>query len=383
MAGEKRGIFDTSMFETDIEKIDCRDEIFMLQPDDEPFIAILSQMNKFRTIKTEFMWFEDDLLGNYTQLNMAAHAAAGITLLTVDDAGIFMEGDIIMDESTGETMLITNVDPTNNKIVVIRSFGTIAAAQIDDGDYLYKLGNAMQEAYTTPESLVTAKSKKTNFVQIFSKSVQISNTADAEETYGGKRRNLERKNKAIEMKRDIESQFLWGEKAENLSSAHPRRTTGGIYEFIKTNGPTLDMSSAALTETAFEGWLRNVFLYSGADRYLFTGPLVASQISQFASDKQRIEAGITTKYGVKVRTYHSTLGDIHIVVDRHFIGPHAGKGLAIDVKQMWYRYLQGEDLTITLNQQSKKDHYKLDEYAGTIGFEIHNDKLHGIMKGVQ
>lgn len=381
MAGEKRGIFDTSMFETDIEKIDCRDEIFMLQPDDEPFIAILSQMNKFRTIKTEFMWFEDDLLGNYTQLNMAAHAAAGVTVLIVDDAGFFQENDIIMDESTGETMRIVSVDSAT-QITVERSWGATAAAQIQDNDYLYKLGNAMQEAYTTPEALVTAKSKKTNYVQIFSKSVQISNTADAEETYGGKRRNLERKNKAIEMKRDIESQFLWGEKAESLASAHPRRTTGGIYEFIKTNGPTLDMSSAAITESAFEGWLKDVFLYSGNDRYLFTGPLIASQISQFAAGKQRIEAGTTIKYGVKVRTYHSTLGDIHVVVDRHFIGPHAGKGLAIDVKQMWYRYLQGEDLTLTLNQQNKKDHYKLDEYAGTIGFEIHNDKLHGIVKGV-
>lgn len=378
----KRGLFDTSDFETDIDKIDIRDEIFLLQPDVTPFITILSKMNKYRTINTTFNWFEDDLLGNYTQLNMAGNASAVLTALIVDDATIFQENDIIMDESTGETMRVVSID-SDTQITVARSWGTIAAAIIQNDDYLYKLGSAMQEGYTTPEALVTEKAKKYNYVQIFSKSVQITNTADAVETYGGKRRNLERKNKAIEIKREIESQFLWGEKVENTSGSHPRRTTGGVYEFIKTNAPTLDMSDAALTESAFEGWLKDVFLYSGDDRYLFTGPLVASQISQFGTAKQRMEPGTTIKYGIKVRTYHSYGGDIHLAVDRHFVGPHAGKGLALDIKQLWYRYLQGEDFTITLNQQNKKDHYKLDEISATLGVEIHLDKLHGILTGVE
>jgi len=377
----KRGIFDSSDLEPGIKKLDVRDEIFMLQPNVAPFITILNKMNRHRTVDTTFTWFEDDLLGNYTQLNMAAHAAAGVTVLIVDDATIFSENDIIMDESTGETIRVVSID-NDVQITVVRSWGTIAAAQIDDDDYLYKLGNAMQEGYTTPEALITVKVKKYNYVQIFSKSVQITNTAEGIDTYGGKRRNKERQNKAIELKRELESAFLWGERVENTGGAHPRRTTGGIYEFIKTNAPTLDMSSAALTESAFEGWLKDVFLYSETDRYLFTGPLVCSQISQFASGKQRIDAGTTIKYGVKVKTYHSTGGDIHIVNDRHFIGPHAGKGLALDVKQLWYRYLQGQDFKLELNQQTKKDHYKLDEYAGTVGVEIHLDKLHGILKGV-
>ena len=377
-----RGLFDTSDLEAGIKKLDVRNRIFQLQPNKTPFITILSKMNKLRAIATEFSWFEDDLLGNYTQLNMAGHAAAGLTVLILDDASIFQVGDIAMDESTGETMLVTAVDDNLNTINVQRSFGTTAAAQIDDNDYIYKLGSAQQEGYDAPDALVTAKSKKYNYVQIFSKTVMITETAENVDTYGGNRRSFERNKKAIELKREIESQFLWGEKAEDTGGSHPRRSTGGVYEFIATNAPTLDMSSAALTESAFEGWLKDVFLYSSDDRYLFCGPLVASQISQWALGKQRLDSGVTVKYGVKVRTYHSTMGDLHVVVDRHFIGPHAGKGLALDVKQMTYRFLQNSDFKLAMNIQPKNSHYKQDEYSATIGLEIHLDKLHGILKGV-
>jgi len=136
------------------------------------------------------------------------------------------------------------------------------------------------------------------------------------------------------------------------------------------------------TESAFEGWLKDLFLYDGSDRYLFCGPLIASQISQFASGKQRIEAGTTIKYGVKVRTYHSTMGDIHIVVDRHFIGPHAGKGLGIKMNEIVYRYLQNSDLKLALNVQAKDSHTRKDEYSATIGMEFHNSKFHGTITGV-
>lgn len=374
-----RGLMDKADYEADMVKLDIRDKIYLLQPEVTPFITILSKMNKLKAVNTEYNWFEDDLLGNYTKANGGETTTE--TAIVVDDAGMFQEGDIVTSVTSGETMLVKSIDSLT-QITVGRSYGTTSAATIANDAYIYKLGSAMQEGYTSPQALQRKKNKKTNYIQIFSKTVQLTETADAVETYGGKRRNYERQNRAIELKREMESQFLWGEKNEDTSGEHPRRTTGGVYEFIASNAPTLDMSSSALTESAFEGWLKDVFLYSGDDRYLFTGPLVASQISQFAAGKQRLDAGSTSKYGVKVNTYHSTMGDIHIVVDRHFIGPHAGKGLALDVKQLWYRYLQGLDWHLELNQQNKKDHYLLDEYSAHAGFEIHNDKLHGIVKGV-
>lgn len=377
----KRGLFDSADYESGIKKLDVRDMIFELQPLATPFITILSKMNKMKAVDTEFTWFEDDLIGNYTQLNMVGNAAAGVTQLILDDADIFQEADVIKVLATDEVLLVVSVDSTT-QITVKRGWGTTSAAQIDDNAYLYKLGSAMPEGYTSPESLVTAKSKKSNFLQIFSKTITITGTAEQIATYGGNRRNFERNKKAVELKREMEAQFLWGEKKEDTTGAHPKRQTAGIYSLLGANAPVLDMSSAALTESAFEGWLKDVFAYSEDDRYFFTSSLVISQISQFAAGKQRVDPGTTIKYGVKVKTYHSANGDVHLVKDRHFSGPNAGKGIALDIKQLVYRYLQNRDFTLELNKQNKKDDYKLDEYMAEIGLELHQAKLHGIAKGI-
>ena len=376
-----RGLFDTSKYEAGIKKLDVRDIIFQLQPEETPFISILSKMSKQKAVDTQFSWFEDDLLGNYTTLTTGVGST--ITQLVVADATIFQVGDIIVDSTIAspECMLVKSIDDATH-ITVQRGFGTTAAQTLSSSDYLYKLGSVMPEGYTTPESLITGKTKVSNYVQIFSKSVMITETSNAVDTLGGNRRNFERQKVAVELKRDLESQFLWGQPYEDTTGSQPRRQTGGIYYFLGSTAPTLDMSSSVLTESAWEYHLKDVFTYSGEDRFAFMGPLPLAEISQFAAAKQRVEPGSTLVYGVRVKKYHSSLGDVNLVLDRHFIGPHAGKILTIEVKQMVYRYLQGKDWSLDLNVQPPNAHYFQDEFNCTIGLEFHLPKLHGIVKNI-
>ena len=377
-----REIFDTEDFETNIDKLDIRDKIFQLEPDETPFISILSKMTKLKCTNTRFSWFEDTMLGNYTQIATAASAATTTIAIHVDSTAMFQEGDVIGSFSTDigaaeEIMLIqTIVDSTH--LQVVRQWGETTVHTLAVDDYIYKLGSAMQEAYDAPEALVTGKEEVYNYVQIFSKTVQISNTAENVDTYGGNRRAFERRKVAIELKRDLESQFLWGErKLDTSTSAHPRWQTRGVYKMLGTTASELDMSAASLTESAFEGWLKDVFTYGSSEKFFFTGPLVLSQVSQFATGKQRLSPGVVTKYGVKVREYLSAMGTVNLVHDKHFLGAHAGKGLILDMKELVYRYLQNSDFALALNIQPKNSHYKMDEYTGTVGLELHHAAMHG------
>jgi len=377
-----RDIFDTEDFETNIDKLDIRDKIFELEPDETPFISILSKMTKMKCTNTRFSWFEDDMLGNYTQVATEVGAATTTTTIVVDSTAMFQEGDVIGSFSTDvgaaeEIMLIQTII-SSTQLQVIRQWGETTVATLAVDDYIYKLGSAMQEAYDAPEALVTGKTEVYNYVQIFSKTVQISTTAENVDTYGGNRRAYERRRRGIEMKRDLESQFLWGErKQDTTNSAHPRWQTRGVYKMLGTTASELDMSAAALTESAFEGWLKDVFTYGSSEKYLFTGALVLSQISQFATGKQRLSPGVVTKYGVKVREYLSAMGTVNLVHDKHFLGAHAGKGLILDMKELVYRYLQNSDFKLALNIQPKNAHYKMDEYEGTVGLELHHAAMHG------
>jgi hypothetical protein len=376
-----RNIFTADKFEAGIRKLDISDKIFELQPDATPFITILSKMNKRKTTNYEYTWFEDDLLANYTKADGAY--AAGDTDITVDETLYFTKYDVLKVLATSEVILVTDIDDATKTLTVKRGWGTTAAGVIANDGYLYKLGNAQQEAYTAGGGLVTAKTPQTNYIQIFSKSIEISETADKIATYGGNRRAFERRKKMIEFMREIEAQFIWGEKKLDVTGAHPSYQTGGLLSWLGSTCPTLDMNSAALTETSFEGFLRDLFTYDSEDRYFFTSSLIISQISQFAAAKQRVEAGKTIKYGVAVSTYHSPHGDIHLVKDRHFSGPNAGMGIALKIDEMTYVYLDGSDVSVATDIQNKKDHYKLDELSATLGFEIHHgSSLHGIVKNV-
>lgn len=377
-----RNILDTSDFETNIDKLDIRDKIFELQPSETPFISILSKMTKLKCTNTRFSWFEDDMLGNYTQFAVATTAATSNTTITVDSTAMFQEGDVVAsfssDVGAAEEIMLIQTIISSTQLQVIRAWGETAVRICAIDDYLYKLGSAMQEAYDAPEALVTSKTEVYNYVQLFSKTVQISDVAENVDTYGGNRRAFERHKVAIELKRDLESQFLWGErKQDTTTAAHPRYQTRGVYKMLGTTASELDLSAASLTESAFEGWLKDVFTYGSDEKFFFTGPLVLSQVSQFATGKQRLEPGVTTKYGVKVRAYHSAMGDVNLVHDKHFLGAHSGKGLILDMKELVYRYLQNMDFTLALNIQPKNAHYKMDEYKGTVGLELHHAAMHG------
>lgn len=377
-----RDLFGSKNYESGIKKLDVRDTIFQLQPDAAPFVTLLQKLPKIKAVDTTVKWFEDDLLGNYTQINHVGGYDGAATDLVVDDAGIFEIGDVAKVVSTNECMRVTGVNDSTQTITVVRGWGVQAGAVMTDDAYVYKLGSAQAEGWSPANSTVTAKVAKTNFLQIFSKSVQITETADNIAVYGGNRMDLERKKKGIELKREIESQFLFGEPKEDTTGTQNRWQTGGVYYFIKGTAPELNMNSAALTESAWEGFLKDLFLYGSSEKYFFTGPLILSQISQFATGKQRLEPGVTTTYGVKVNKYHSANGDVNLVKDLHFIGPFAGYGFGLDMDELVYRYLQGTDIQLKLKVQEKKAHYIMDEYFGHIGLEIHQAKQHGILYGV-
>lgn len=375
-----RGLFSSNDYESDIDKLDVRDVIFELQPSAAPFVTLLNKVNKRKAHNMTINWFEDDLISNYTQDN-GGHTDVDI-VIDVDDASIFQVGDVVKNLQTDECMLVTAVDDTSDTITVSRGWGDTAAATITDNDYLYRLTPAMKEGYNTPDSLVTVKTEKTNYLQIFSKAVKITETADKIDTYGGNRLDFERNKKAVELKRELESQLIWGEPKKDVSGSEPRYQTGGVYHFLGATAPELDMGSARLTESAFEGHLQDVFLYGTEKRVLFGGPRILSQITQFATPKQRIDPGVTTAYGLKVTRYVSANGIIDLVRDAHFTGPNAGKALILDPSELVYRYLQGMDWQLQLNKQPNNAHYKLDEYCGHVGLEIHHALMHGTIKGV-
>jgi len=268
--------------------LDMSDKIFLLEPQAAPLYVLVSRLNKRPAINTTVQWLEDVLNPSWTTL--AASAMTGYsgetTPLTASNSGYLNKYDLIKLPITGEIMLVTGVAGT--AFTAARCYTSAvntanSAAALAD---VVIIGSAFEEgsSNTTLTTNSTKTSTVTNYLQIFRKSVEITKSMANTELYGGMDRPYQRKKKGIELMRDLERAFLFGEPLQDAdtydtSQTHARRTTGGIFHFIATNATA---AGGALTESEFEGFLRTVFRYGSNTRYLFCSPLVVSVISLWA-----------------------------------------------------------------------------------------------------
>jgi len=374
----------SALFGTEVsKKLDVRDFIFNLEPDEAPFVTLLGKVRKESCQDVAFSWFEDVSIGKWTTVaagsNNAEEAATHIELA---DGDIFKIGDlvkVVTGNAAGEVWRVTLVN-ADLHLDVTRSFGTTSpGGHLATGDYVYRLGQSMAEGYTVGEQLVTTKSKVDNYIQIFSRPVQLTETASAVATYGGNRRNYERKKVMMDIKRDIEAQFLFGEP--KLDATGPKYATGGIKYFMGSTSPALNCAGA-LHKDDFDGWLRDAFAYGSTQKFLFASPLVISYINGWADSYVYADPGSLKEWGVKFFNYVSPFGDVKIILNRNFLGPYAGESFLIDIKEVVYRFLAGFDLTLKTDLQPKNVHYLLDEIAGHIGLEFHSKLTHARIYGV-
>lgn len=309
---------------------------------------------------------------------------ATILSATTGTANYFNQYDIVKNTRTGELMAVSGVVQANDLIYVARGYGETAAASGAIGDELLILGNAFQEGSLNTE-LVTKSTKVSNlynYVQIFRKAVELSQSLAVSNLYGGDDRAYQRKKKGIELMRDIERTFLYGERAEQdaavtgIPMTTSRRLTRGILAFLSTNATNM---AGTMTETEFEAFLRSVFLYGENTRFLFCSPLVLSIISLWAQPKLQMLPRDKT-YGIAINQYLSPQGTVNLVRNMILEGNvYGGYAIALQMSELTYRYLNTRDVKFVTNIHHPGDDMLKDQYIAEIGLELHQEKLHGYL----
>ena len=86
----------------------------------------------------------------------------------------------------------------------------------------------------------------------------------------------------LEHKRDIARALYFGQRKEDITGAAPRRTMGGIIEFLENAnvGVTFDSSTLPLTYRNFDSSVAAAaFRYGSKEKLLIAGPYLASAIN--------------------------------------------------------------------------------------------------------
>ena len=358
-----------------------------------PLNALIAGMKKQPTDDPEFSWFEKAAPVRHTAVNYSTGYASTVTAsITVDDATMFRQYDLIKNDNTGEVMLAA-ADGTGTTLVIHasgRGYAGSAATNITDNDVLFVVGNMIAEGSGVRNSLYRDPTKKYNYTQIFREPLAITNTAKATHLRSGKP-YAEMKREALDRHTiDMERAFIFGEPKEDTATVfttEPARSTGGILSFLSTNETTV--SGGTLTYTAFMQFLEGLFAKGSGEKLCFCGNrfLLTLNLMAEARGEFNLTAGASV-YGIKVTEWITPFGVVYIKNHPLFneITPHTKMGLFIEPKHIIYRPLVGNGVNrdtkfLTARQDPDEDR-TVDEFMTECGLEVQHEAVHGVLYNV-
>lgn len=341
------------------------------------FAALLMKMGKKVTKSKRFTWFDSMNDVWQTQINSVS---ANASELVVDDASIFAPKDLLYCGRVDEVMFVNDVDTVTNTVTVIRNYGgnPSGAGALQNGDYVIRLGNAMEENSLAPRSKILQPDEFYNYTQILRTPFDESETDAAEdkETNESERKRL-RQDKAIAHTLDMERIVLFGQRKED--NVDKRHLTGGLRYFIKSNVTNVN---GILTEnTLINNILPNVWKYQGGDRFLIGSMFLMGVINNWAGDRIKTNSG-DKSYGMDLQYLITPWGRLYLVHSHALDGYFADWGFIVNLKALKLRPLKGRDTKLRTNiQENDRDGWK-DEYKTEFGVEVRLEKTHGIIYGV-
>ncbi len=335
----------------ELKKIDREDRIWLKEPNAAPLTLMLRKLPKGVAKAVKVEWLESEATPQYDQINNGAGYTAGATSIAVDNGPYFPINSILRVQRTGETCLVTAV--STNTLTVTRSWGGTAAAAMVDNDYVTRVGGAAAENATSEAARQVVEANAYNMTQIMTAPFGASRSLQKSEIYGPKYLSRIAEERGIEHKKDIEMALFFGERADLTSGDYPRRSLGGVHEWISTYSRSF--GGAQTLEEWFD-FSEDAFRFGSDKKTLFLSRAGNSNLSLVAKDFLQVE-NRAQSIGLNVKTLETPHGTWNVISHPLFEGNEYAKiGFSLDMKMLQYVYLRDSDTKLHMNiQENDRD----------------------------
>jgi hypothetical protein len=225
---------------------------------------------------------------------------------------------------------VTNVSPKDSPFFsLIGSNSGVARLKENVTDSLAAADkdNAIAEGASLDDDTITTRATESNYMQIFTKVINVTGTQDVVAKYGGVNSEIsyQVKKRFTELATDVEEAFIQGASASGATNV--ARKLNGLVAKITTNTATADITGATWTGTsdanlaAFEDLLNDMFdqmweTGQAADTVLVGGNM-KRRISKLSTKVTRnVEAEKKTQI-LSINIYDSDFGTMNIILDRY------------------------------------------------------------------
>lgn len=283
-----------------------------------PLFGLTSLLKDETASNIEHGYFSKTMI--FPSVTSTAGDLVGATTLTVNAYTDIVPGDLILNERTGEVILVT-ATPTTTTLTVQRAVGTVVAAAINAADVMRTVGNAFEEGSVRPSAVAIIAARYVNNTQIFRNSWAVTKTAAAIPQIAGSGYVSESKQDCAALHAmAIEKALFFGQKYMGTRNGQPFHTMEGLVARVNaaasgnvtTLGATTNWTQfeAALDKTLETvtdpkgGNIRTVFVGGTARR-------VIHNIARLNSTYQITTA--ETGWGLQIDTIRTPRGTFEMI----------------------------------------------------------------------
>lgn len=375
-------------------RIDIMKEIQKLNIDKTPLMKLLTQVGKDKATQLKYQWLTKERRPDWVAISAAAggawaSAAAATGTLTVATASawLFAAGDIIKVPEVSDVNIYVISVVQSTGVLTCKTYNgtsTIDFSSSPSGKKILNISNSFELGSNRGTVKNFQPSESYNYIQI------IQDPWGVEESLrhvgfdaGGSEWDEMAQETAIEHEFKKEKTFFFGQKhlatTGYMNAEYSQYFTGGLLEGISTNVDT----QTELTQKEFGAWL-NGAIYYAEKPVIFAGARIFEALSWWLG-----EAGLQTRQdektlGIAVSNYMNEYGQVVKVIPHRELlkEAYAGYAFCVDLKDVKYKFLQGEDTHIEVGIQTPGDKKEINEYRTWFGVWMGNEKRHGCLKGV-
>lgn len=388
MAIEK-GVVSTTNVLADALEVDMDPEMRMLDEDESQYSTLVMNTRSRETRREKFNWLEKEIFPRLVTVGTSYLVGDTSVTLSAGQGANVRIGDVLRNMARGDALWVTNV--VGDVLTVVRNVGVTAAVAGTAGDTMLIMSNAAAQGADFGQTAILLPTLGYNYTQIFRHGYSFARTTTKVQTYAGGEPETESDAKALEHKRAIEYSGFWGARDMKTDPAtgEPVGFTGGLVEFITTNKADV---GAALTVDYVDTFLMDALQYTSRNVVIYASPLAAFQMSKFNRGGQGTawRPSRENVAGLKVDAFMSGVYgyEVPIVVKKDWndfpttLDQYGGWLFIVDHDSIHWRFLTDSSTKLLTSRQHPGADRVSEEWLTEGGWEIHNEKHHGILYGI-
>lgn len=343
------GVFNTTVNPAELNARSFAATILRLFPDGSaPLFALTGMTGKSKAKSSTHGYFSKTM--SFAKTTVTGAQTSGDTAIEVASTAGMIPGTVLFNPRTRENVLVSAVGSAT-ALTVVRGFGRVAAAAMNDTDPIFAIGTAFAEGSNRP----TAKRFTTvyipNYTQIVRNAWALTDTARASMSEMGFSNIAEdRRDCALMHSVDLESMIIWGQPKMDTSGTQPIHSTQGVIDAMEQYAPGNTNTAASTTTfaqlvTLMEpAWTYSTDMANPKERTLFgdaTSIRVLNDIGRASGQVQIQQA--ETSFGMHFTKFAFYKGTVNLIEHPLLNGLGQTVAIVADLPALKLAYMDGRD----------------------------------------